>query len=358
MFPLGVDIGCTAVKAGVWRRGRAELICVPGPGAPPVPELMGERLRAVLPELPRASRIVLAYPAGWGAHRSAALRASAGLDGDALLLPAPVAAAYHLAGPLRSGVHVAVVHLGRRLSTATVIRGTGSVPELVGEPTVVPIGAVDLDDALRVHVESAAGVSHRNPDVAAQDAVRRELHGDVIAAKEALSDGTEVVVPVRLPGGPRHVELTRTVLETLARPLFSQVSAALADALDRAGVTPEEVTAVRLSGGFARVPVAATVIAAELGIPVTPATADAADAAALGAVRAAGAGVDRGADEPVHSPAPAPPPPAPVVAPRTSVSENSVTVRTEAGGGRTGAVVFVLLIVLAVIAAVLLSRPG
>ncbi|AEV83124.1 heat shock protein 70 [Actinoplanes sp. SE50] len=351
MFPLGVDIGGTTVAAAVWRRGRAEqaLLAARRPGRDTVLPLLGtaapvlvrgvprapvelaaDLLREVLDAVPASGRVALTYPDGWAGHRRAALLDAARRAGitvtEPLLLSTAAAAALHLAGPLPAGELVTVCHLGGTSCTVTPLRGTGAVPEPAGPPRRIPAGGEDIDQLLFSYVVSAG----RADELSARSE-RRELRSAMAAAREGLTG--EEAVTVRLPGAHRDVEVTRAVLDDLVRTLLAPVSDALS-----AVATP-----VLLTGGLARMPAVAAVLSAGLGRPVTPASAEHAQAAALGAARAA-AGLDPPGwapfvpAEPVPAPPPAPAPvPAPaVVAPVRAVVAPDDVVTVHTGATTTG----------------------
>ncbi|MFG1609205.1 Hsp70 family protein [Actinoplanes sp. NPDC049265] len=391
MFPLGVDVGRSTVAAGVWRDGRAELalrtdrrgirdvaLSLLGSdtptlidGAPHHPaDLVADLLRGVLDAAPPPARTALTHPDDWAGHRRDALRDAAGRAGiaDVLLVPAACASALHLAGPLPPGELAVVCHVGGSTATAAVVRGTGGIPEPAGPPTGIAAGGRDLDHALHLYVETVAGADGSPSPGPETRAARLALRRLVTAAREELTSGARgVVLPVRLPGISRDVEVTPADLAAAARPLLDALTEALAGVLDPAGTAP-----VFLTGGASRLPALAETLAAALGRTVVPCPVEDTQSAALGAARAAHLDSAGSGPGPVWTmPPPFDPPPVlpdPAVVDREASGWTAeagggvVVVRTDTDpGGTRGrwpalAVVCAVIAVLAVVLAVALGR--
>src|SRR5262249_5213454 len=141
---------------------------------------------------------------------------------------------------------------------------------LVGQPEELDLSGLDLDEVVFDHVRSAVGpawdaLDPTDPDVLA--AVARLRRG-CIAAKEALSADTDVLIPVLLPGIDTRVRLGRAEFEEMVRPAVAETVEALHHALASAGTSPEELAAVLLVGGSARIPLITQEVSAQLGRPV------------------------------------------------------------------------------------------
>jgi molecular chaperone DnaK len=135
------------------------------------------------------------------------------------------------------------------------------------------------------------------------------LRQECVDAKEALSADTEVSVPVLLTDLQTQVRMVRSEFETMIRPAINESIAALRRALEGAGVTPQDISAVLLVGGSSRIPLVAQMVSAELGRPIAVDT-HPKHAVALGVALAAGTGAGVGAPEPAEAPARPPPAPA------------------------------------------------
>ncbi|MFC5996526.1 Hsp70 family protein, partial [Pseudonocardia hispaniensis] len=142
---------------------------------------------------------------------------------------------------------------------------------LLGRPEGIErLGGVDFDQAVFDHVlagcpEAFEGLDEADPAVLGAVArVRREC----TEAKEALSADTEVTVPVVVPGVQASVRLHRSEFEQMIRPRVEETVAALRRAVDSAGLTPEQLTAVLLVGGSSRIPLVAQLVSEQLGRPV------------------------------------------------------------------------------------------
>jgi actin-like ATPase involved in cell morphogenesis len=228
-----------------------------------------------------ASRVTVTHPAGWGAHRVAALREA--LPGTRFL-PSPVAAvlAQSTRDRIPPGATVAVYDLGGTGFEASVVRrDTTEAFGLAGPAEDLEIGGLDLDEAVFTHVTTALGPAWDRLDPAdpAVRAAVSALRRGCTAAKEALSADTEVHIPVTLPGVDTRVRLTRAEFEEAIRPAVEETVAALSQAITAAAVEPD---AILLTGGSARIPLLTQLVSERLGRPVSVAS-DPKGIAAIGA---------------------------------------------------------------------------
>ena len=242
----------------------------------------------------RPRHLVLTHPAGWDAGRREVLRrAGSGLAAELTLLAEPVAAAAHAAwmrpqeevrarpGPL------AVLDLGARGAAAAVLApepGRCGGARLLARRSDDRFGGDDADELLLGHLLSAL-VDEPTPDdpEARRDADRvravvaattladrrhrQVLLDDVRAAKEQLSEAEQAAVP--LPGRLTAAWLSRGELTEVLRPSLRRVVDLLAETLADAGTGPEHLDGVWLTGGGARMPLLATLVHRELGVPAT-----------------------------------------------------------------------------------------
>ena len=237
--------------------------------------------------------VAVTHPAGWGAHRrsllSGALRA-AGLP-DAIMLPEPQAAAICYASTERvpTGSTVAVYDLGGGTFDASVLRKSG--PDTftqLGQPVGHDrLGGLDFDELIFEHLRAAwpAEFAALDPSDPAQVAAVLRLRRECAEAKEALSEDTEVVIPVLLPGLQTQARLVRSEFEDLIRPAVAETVDLLATALRTSEVPEHELSTVLLVGGSARIPLVTELLSATLGRPVAV-DADPKAAVSLGAVLA------------------------------------------------------------------------
>jgi hypothetical protein len=256
-----------------------------------------------------ASRVALTHPAGWGQHRIASLHQALvvqGLGATVFLSGAQAAArAYAETTPIAAGDLVAVYDLGGSGFDAAVVR---KMPDgrfaSAGRPEELEVGGLDFDELVFEHVRGALGErwANLNPDDPAMRPALARLRRECTRAKEALSADTDVQIPVALPGLDARVRLARAEFEELVRPTIEETAAMLHRAIDAAGSAPEEVAAVVLTGGSARIPLVTQVVSEILGRPVTVAANPKADTA-IGAALAIG-GLD--AETPAAEPAPEP----------------------------------------------------
>ncbi|HET6954187.1 MAG TPA: Hsp70 family protein [Acidimicrobiales bacterium] len=278
-------------------------------------------------------RVVVTYPANWGAYRLELLgQAIHQADiGDVGVVTEPEAAAAHYASTTRvvPGDTVAVYDLGGGTFDATVLRRLEGGFELLGQPHgIEQLGGVDFDEAVFRHVTANIGtnLNDLDPDDPAMVAAIARLRRDCVDAKEALSYDTATTIPVALPSHRGSVRLTRGELEQMIRPALADTVHMLERAVRSAAVAPADLKAVVLVGGSSRIPLVAQMLGEGLGRPVAI-DVHPKHAVALGAARLAEAGVTGPAAAPApvtaRTPATAPgtapgttgPPPPPGTAP-------------------------------------------
>jgi molecular chaperone DnaK len=245
-----------------------------------------------------AARVAVTHPAGWGPHRMGALHAALAEQGlgSAMLVPEPVAAAtgYAAGARIEPGATVGIYDLGGGRCDATVLRRERDGFVVVGAPEgVEQFGGADLDEVVLAHVRDALGpvweaLDPTDPDVLAAVA---DLRREATAAKEALSQDTEVLVPVALPGSRTQVRLGRAEFEEMIRPALTDTVEAVRRALDGAGTSPADLAALVLVGGSVRIPLVPQLLSEEFGRDVTVAP-DPVGVVAVGAALVA-AGVRR-----------------------------------------------------------------
>jgi len=361
-YRLGVDLGTTFTAAAVERAGRVEPVPLGGShgtAIPSVVHLAGDRMNVGVDAARRATTepgrvirefkrrvgdatpyvvdgrpvtadalmarlvswvvgqvtateggppqaLAVTHPANWGEHKRQLLRAA--IESEAVrpdrLVPEPVAAAHYYAAQRRlaSGSVVAVYDLGGGTFDAAVIQVDGEgACTIRGRPDGIErLGGIDFDEAVFGHVLRALGVDPDglDPDDLAMVAAVAGLRRSCVEAKEALSEATEVAIPVLLPERHTQVPLRRVELEAMIRPALDETIVALRRAIDAADVTADDLTAVLLVGGSSRIPLVEQLVTAETGRPVAT-DARPKDAISMGAAFVA-AQVD---------PAPTPPPP-------------------------------------------------
>lgn len=256
------------------------------------------------------AKVAITHPAGWGAHRLAALReamAGNGLGG-ALLLSEPQAAvlAHASREPLEPGRCVAVYDLGGAgFGAAVVRRDAVDRFTVIGRPEEMQLGGLDFDEVVFEHVTSTLGPAWEALDPA-DPAVLTAVAGlrrNCTAAKEALSADTDVLIPVALPGIQTEVRLGRAEFEELIRPGIEETVAALHRAIGSAGLAADELATVLLVGGSARIPLITQTVSAQLRRPVSVGS-DPKGIVAIGAALAAH-GVDAEPTRAIPMPAPA-----------------------------------------------------
>ena len=240
----------------------------------------------------RPTVLSVSVPATWGLHRSGLVAGALGRAGwrDVQLISEPEAAARHYAfdRSLEPGSLLAVYDLGGGTFDAALVRieDDHSI-EIVGSPVGLDsFGGAEFDDAVFRHVVRAAGLSL--DDLASDGAARvglASLRREAIEAKEALSFDSEAVVLVLLGDGDATVRLTRAEFEGMIEDGLGGTVDVVANLVESAGVVPEDVAALLLTGGSSRIPRVAQLLSERFDRPVAV-DADPKAAISLGAVRA------------------------------------------------------------------------
>ena len=224
----------------------------------------------------RPDHITVCHPANWGPYKkdllAQALRISE-LDDVASTITEPEAAAIYYASNARvePGSVIAVYDLGGGTFDAAVLQKTDAGWEILGTPEGIErLGGVDFDEAVFAHVRRSleGQLEQLDPKEPAAMAGMARLRQDTIEAKEALSNDSDVSIPVMLPNISTEVRLTRTEFEAMIRPTLQETISALRRALASANVEPADISAVLLVGGSSRIPLVTQLVGGELGRPV------------------------------------------------------------------------------------------
>jgi actin-like ATPase involved in cell morphogenesis len=260
-------------------------------------QLSAKLLRAVVDAVERregaaAEAVTVCHPANWGPYKTdllqqavrlADLRAPKGIS----LISEPEAAAvlYSTKAALAVDARVAVYDLGGGTFDAAVMRKAERGFELLGRPEGIErLGGIDFDAAVFAHVAGAleGALDDLDEDDPGAVAAVARLRDDCSRAKEALSEDTEVTIPVLLPSVSTEVRLTRAEFEAMVRPALADTVDALRRALGSAHLDAADLHSVLLVGGSSRIPLVAQLVGDALGRPVAVDT-DPKLAVALGA---------------------------------------------------------------------------
>ncbi len=221
-------------------------------------------------------RIALTHPASYGPYKMELLGQAARQAGieRPVFLSEPEAAAIEYANLERidDDAVIAVYDFGGGTFDATILRKSGSGFAVLGEPEGLErLGGADFDDAVLAYVLDSlrsGGAAIDAGDGATRVALAR-LREECRLAKEALSEDTDVAIPVMLPALHTQVRLTRPEFESMIRPRLTETTAALARAVRSAGLAMEDIGRVVLVGGSSRIPLVAEMVSAATGRPVS-----------------------------------------------------------------------------------------
>ncbi|WP_053718797.1 Hsp70 family protein [Saccharothrix sp. NRRL B-16348] len=253
-----------------------------GDNVVPVTDALAAVLRRVLDETTRqlggeaVDEVRLTHPAQWGPTRRNVLLSAArlaGVTGEIVLVPEPVAAASHYAS-LSVGQALAVYDLGAGTFDVAIVGATQSGFTVLAEDGLQDLGGLDVDQALLEHV--GRQVSHRDPaawqrllrpESTADRRARRTLQEDVRAAKESLSRHAHTEVP--MPEPFEDVLVNRSDLEALVRPSMMRSVELLESTIRSTGMAPNQLAGIYLVGGASRIPLVATMIGEQVRIVPT-----------------------------------------------------------------------------------------
>ena len=239
---------------------------------------VAEEARRQLGDAPTDVR--LTHPARWGERRRSLLVEAARLAGlpTPRLIPEPVGAASYFTAILRAAVPVgrslAVYDLGGGTFDATVVRRTPAGFEVLAEEGLADVGGTDFDHAIVEHLGRTHGVSHpqrwerlMNPVDQGDRRQRWLLYEDVRGVKEMLSRTASADIP--LPTLEVDAHVTREDLERLVRGPLERTVGCLRQAIVAARLEPRDLVGIFLVGGSSRIPMAAQLLASELGVAPT-----------------------------------------------------------------------------------------
>jgi len=224
--------------------------------------------------------MVLSHPVAWGAPRRGILRDAATQAGwsEVTLVPEPVAAARYFYGtlghPVPDGGCLVVFDFGGGTLDVAVVRNTGDGFDVIGSGGAEDLGGLDIDDALVRHLGLVLDTRHPEiwrrlsaPNGPNDRRDRRLFWDDVRGAKEMLSRTT--MAPVPIPGVDEALHLTREELERLAWPLIERAVAETVSVIEGCRLGPGELVGMFLVGGSSRMPLAARMLHARLGVTPT-----------------------------------------------------------------------------------------
>jgi actin-like ATPase involved in cell morphogenesis len=217
--------------------------------------------------------VVVTCPANWGPYRRELLEQAVSISGltGARLCTEPEAAAVHFAstGRLQEGDVIAVYDLGGGTFDAAVLRQETQRFSFLGQPEgIEQLGGLDFDEAVFSSVWRSLGLPDDAYDDPAMLSRLIRLRRECTDAKEALSRETAVSIPVELGGTQTTARMTRAELEELIRPAVEQTVDCLERTVQRAGVRADELAAVVMVGGSARIPLVTEMVTERLARPV------------------------------------------------------------------------------------------
>ena len=329
-YALGIDVGTTFTAAAVWRDERVEVVALEAHRVtvPTVIAVEGDELRygsgaisrgianpdAAAREFKRRlgdsvpiflagapysadrlvalfarwvydtvvaqtgetpSSVAVTHPANWTEfqrHLLSTALEQAGVP-SAALIPEPQAATidFGSVAHMEPGQLVLVYDLGGGTFDVAILQRDAEGFTSVGVPAGVErLGGIDFDEAVFEHV--LGYVPQDVIEQARNDPTGRlglaQLRARCVEAKESLSSDVSVDIPVLLPGLSSTVRLTRQELEDMVRPMLRQTVELARQALDRAQVSSEQLSAVLLVGGSSRIPLVSELVGSALGAPV------------------------------------------------------------------------------------------
>jgi molecular chaperone HscA len=148
----------------------------------------------------------------------------------------------------------AVYDLGGGTFDISLLRMTRGVFEVVATGGDAALGGDDFDAALADWALAEAGLVAESPHD------RRAVLVAARAAKEALTEATDVAMTCSLAAGSLQVAVSRARFEALTRPLVDRTLAAVRRVLRDADLSRTEVQGVVMVGGSTRMPAVRTAV--------------------------------------------------------------------------------------------------
>lgn len=301
-YRLGIDVGSTRTSATIVRDGTLHAFAIDGRrvavssaslapaalqewGGALTPQAIAEAVAEVVERARRsegeAEAIAATYPATWNSRNVADLREAMyerGLGRVGLLsAPRAVAAAASEQGRIHAGDRCAVVDVGVRGTTITVLQVAEN--SRFAQLAVVATSALSgrgVDEAVYAHLldclhvvagETVAELlDPTHPDFAT---TVHSLSSACSAAKEHLAQEDTACIEVDLPDLTTRVQITRDQLaRALDKPMLA-ARAAFDEALRAARTTLDELSAVLIVGGTTRLALFAAAVCEHVGLQST-----------------------------------------------------------------------------------------
>ncbi len=209
-----------------------------------------------------AQKAVVTVPAYFDDNQRAATRDACGIAGLEVIRlvnePTAAALAYGL-DRLGQELRIAVIDLGGGTLDVTIMEFGNGVFEVKSTSGDTQLGGTDMNQKIFEHLAECFQMT-TGFDVRTDSRAAARLLEAAEAAKIELS--TSVVSHLSLPylatvnGEPRHLELdlNRTELERLVHPVIERCKKPVEQALQDAGITPNEVDRIVFVGGPTRMP--------------------------------------------------------------------------------------------------------
>lgn len=205
--------------------------------------------------------ITVAHSTTWGLYRIHLVHQALGELGlgNVTLVPEPVAVGLDYASKqsIDDEATIAVGNIGGSGFDATVLRRRAPGFEIVGAPLDSPHpSGQDLDDEIFGHVRKTIGQQWDalDPSDARIRAAMIQLRTECVRAKETLSYQQQASLRVELPNVHTAIDLSRSHYEQLAREHLERVPELLLQVIQSSTVTSDDLAAVVLAGGSARIP--------------------------------------------------------------------------------------------------------
>lgn len=207
-------------------------------------------------------KVVVTVPAYFDDNQRSATKDACGIAGLEVLrlINEPTAAAFAY-GLDRAGeeLRIAVIDIGGGTLDVTIMEFGKGVFEVKATSGDTALGGTDMDRRVLEHLaerfKAETGV-----DLSGNRSAEARLREAAEIAKIELSSGTTAHVSLpflaTVDGQPRHLEmdLTRTELERLVRPVIDRCRQPVSQALHDAGVEPKDIDRIIFVGGPTRMP--------------------------------------------------------------------------------------------------------
>lgn len=220
------------------------------------------------------TKIVVTVPAYFDANQKSSIREAArlaGFDDEKIeLLNEPTAAVFDALreGKIKGNEKVLVINVGAGTTDLAVVE-VHDTPELRVESWAVGgdamLGGIDMDIAIVNWVIEQLRKDREIDSEVLKGIDRGVLRVEAEDAKIALSEARAEFAEIRIPEMARFVQLTKSDLDSITRPIIEKCKQAVMKTLEDRGVTRDDFNGIIFTGGPTTMPILREAFVEEFG---------------------------------------------------------------------------------------------